>query len=194
MLAYVFWHWPQSTVDRGSYVEHLIDFHRTLASNKPIGFHHSVVFRIRGASWLNTNDEAYEEWYLLDDSAAMDPLNEAAVSGVCEDPHNRVAREAADGISGLYRLRAGRGELSQAKFALWLSKPSGVTYKDFYAALEPLTSQQGVALWGRQMTLGPTTEFCIHSQDSIELPSGFSGLQPQITRIYSIDNSATSGQ
>ena len=121
------------------------------------------MFRIRDANWLNTNGEAYEEWYLLDDSAAMDRLNEAAVSGVCEEPHNRVAREAADGTGGLYRLRAGAEDLAQARYAVWLSKPSGVSYKDFYAALQSLTSQPGVALWGRQMTLGPTTEFCIHS-------------------------------
>ena len=193
MLAYVFWHWPQSSVDRSSYEERLIDFHNTLAANKPSGFKESVVFRVRGASWLKTSDEAYEEWYLLDDSAAMDRLNEAAVSGACEEPHNRVAREAADGIGGLYRLRAGEEDLAQAKFALWLSKPTGVSYKDFYAALEPLTSQPGVALWGRQMTLGPTTEFCIHSPNSIELPPGFSGLQPQITQVYST-NSASRGQ
>jgi hypothetical protein len=194
MLAYVFWHWPQSSVDGGLYLDHLIDFHQTLAANKPAGFHESVVFRIRGANWLNTHDEAYEEWYLLDDSAAMDRLNEAAVSGVCEEPHNRVAREAADGTGGLYRLRAGQEELSEARSALWLSKPNGVTYKEFYAALEPITSQLGVALWGRQMTLGPTTEFCIHSRNPIELPPGYSGLQPQITRVYSNFNSATSGQ
>lgn len=194
MLAYVFWHWPQSSVDPGSYVDHLIAFHQTLAENRPSGFHHSVVFRIRGAGWLNINDEAYEEWYLLDDSAAMDRLNEAAVSGVCEEPHNRVAREAADGVAGLFRLRAGQENLSQAQCALWLSKPTGMPYKDFYVALEPLTAQAGVALWGRQMTLGPTTEFCIHSPNPIALPPGFSGLQPQITRVYSIDNSAASGQ
>jgi hypothetical protein len=193
MLAYVFWHWPQSIIDRVTYENHLITFHQTLASNEPNGFQQSVVFRVRGASWLNMNDEAYEEWYLLDDSAAMDRLNEAAVSGACEEPHNRVAREAADGIGGLYRLRAGAEDLAQAKFALWLSKPGGVSYKDFYAALEPLTSHPDVALWGRQMTLGPTTEFCIHSPNSIELPPGFSGLQPQITQIYST-NSASSGQ
>ena len=194
MLAYVFWHWPQSTVDPDTYVNHLIDFHNTLAANKPPGFHESVVFRIRGASWLNTTDEAYEEWYLLDDSAAMDPLNDAAVSGVCEEPHNRVAREAAGGIGGLYRLRAGQGQLSESRQALWLSKPAGVSYKDFYATLQPLTSQPGVALWGRQMTLGPTTEFCIYSANPMELPPGYSGLQPQITQIYSSTNSATSGQ
>ena len=183
MLAYVFWHWPQSTVTPNTYIDHLIDFHNTLASNKPDGFHHSVVFRIHGASWLNTNDEAYEEWYLLDDSAAMDHLNDAAVSGACEEPHNRVAREADGGTGGLYRLRAGDGELSAARCALWLSKPAGMSYKDFYTALEPLTSQPGVNLWGRQMTLGPTSEFCIHSTSPIELPAGFSGLQVQMTRI-----------
>jgi hypothetical protein len=194
MLAYVFWHWPNSTVDPNNYLQYLIDFHQTLAANKPDGFHHSVVFRIRGASWLKTNDEAYEEWYLLDDSAAMDRLNEAAVSGVCEKPHNKVAREAADGTGGLYRLRAGDEELSEARCAIWLSKPAGVSYNDFYATMQPLTSKQGVALWGRQMTLGPTTEFCIHSPNPIELPPGYSGLQPQFTLIYSSNSSATSGQ
>ena len=176
MLAYVFWHWPQPVIARGAYEDHLREFQKTLAANKSSGFQQSVVFRIRGASWLNTSDEAYEEWYLLDDSAAMDPLNEAAVSGACEEPHNRVAREAADGIGGLYRLREGVEDLDQAKFATWLSKPAGVSYRNFYADLHSLTSQPGIALWGRQMTLGPTTEFCLHSQTPIELPPGYSGL------------------
>lgn len=175
MLAYVFWHWPQSTIDRGLYLDHLADFHRTLAANKPSGFQRSIVFRISGAGWLKTTGEAFEEWYLLDDSAAMDRLNEAAVSGVCEEPHNRVARQAADGTGGLYRFRAGREDLAEAKFAVWLSKPNGVAYPDFYAALKPLTSQPDVGLWGRQMTLGPTTEFCIHSSNPLQLPPNFNG-------------------
>lgn len=184
MLAYVFWHWPQPDIDRGAYEDHLRGFQQTLAANKSSGFQLSVVFRIRGASWLNTNDEAYEEWYLLDDSAAMDRLNEAAVSGACEEPHNRVAREAADGTGGLYRLREGVVNLDEAKFAIWLSKPAGVTYKTFYADLQSLTSQPGVALWGRQMTLGPATEFCIHSQTPRELPPGYSGHSISLERVY----------
>jgi hypothetical protein len=183
MLAYVFWHWPQAEINPGLYVDHLSEFQQTLAANKPDGFQESVVFRIRNAAWLKTNGEAYEEWYLLDDSAAMDRLNEAAVSGACEEPHNRVAREAADGIGGLYRLRAGAQDLAHSKFAVWLSKPGGVSYKDFYAALQPLTSQPGVALWGRQMTLGPTTEFCLHSQTSIELPQGYTGYSMSLDLI-----------
>src|SRR5215467_4760532 len=128
MLAYVFWHWPQSGIDPDLYVDHLTAFYETLNANKPHGFRESVTFRVRGASWLKTNDEAYEEWYLVDDSAALDVLNDAAVSGTCEEPHNRVAREAADGIGGLYRLRAGAEDPARAKFVLWLSKPSGVSY------------------------------------------------------------------
>jgi len=183
MLAYVFWHWPRPDIERGQYLDHLAEFHRTLATNKPPGFQRSVVFRIRGANWLNTDGDAYEEWYLLADSAAMDPLNDAAVSGACEEPHNRVAREAADGTGGLYRLRAGAADLAQAKFARWFSKPAGVSYKDFYAGLDSLTSQPGVALWGRQMTLGPTTEFCIHSSSPIE--STYAGLTLTLNLIWS---------
>jgi hypothetical protein len=170
MLAYVFWHWPQPIVDQDTYVDHLRAFHETLAANKPPGFQRSTVFRIRDANWLKTSGDAYEEWYLLDDSAAMDRINDAAVSGACEQPHNRVAREAADGVGGLYRLRAGEENLDQARFAVWFSKPAGVSYNDFFASLQPLTSQPGVTLWGRQMTLGPTTEFCLHSPTAIELP------------------------
>ena len=188
MLAYVFWHWPRPEIERGQYVDHLIEFHRALAANGPPGFRESVVFRIQNANWLKTESEAYEEWYLLDDSAAMDPLNFAAVSGACEEPHNRVARAAADGTGGLYRLRAGTAVLSQAKFASWVSKPQGISYKEFYAGLEQLTSQPGVALWGRQMTLGPTTEFCIHSQTSVTEAH-------RLERIYpSVDSSTSSGQ
>lgn len=184
MLAYVFWHWPQKDIERNVYEDHVRDFQETLAAHKPEGFQQSIVFRIRGANWLKTNDEVYEEWYLLDDSAAMDRLNSAAVSGACEEPHNKVAREASDGIGGLYRLREGLDDLAQAKFAIWLSKPAGVTYKNFYADMQSLTSQSGVALWGRQMTLGPTTEFCIHSQNQIPLPPGYSGYTIGLERVY----------
>jgi hypothetical protein len=177
MLAYVFWHWPQTSVDPQNYVAHLQDFHRTLAANKPDGFQRSIVFGIEDANWLETRGPAYEDWYLLDDSAALDRLNDAAVSGACEEPHNLVAREAAGGTGGLYRLRSDHEVLREARFAVWLAKPDGVTYREFYEAFSPLTSQTNVALWGRQMTLGPTTEFCLHSQTPVQLPPGYTGRQ-----------------
>ena len=166
MLAYVFWHWPQPGVDTKTYVEHLVDFHRTLNANKPDGFQGSRVLSFRGASWLDTKGDAFEDWYLIDDSAALDRINDAAVSGPCEAPHNLVAREAAGGTAGLYRLQM--GEVGETNYAVWLSKPPGVSYTDFYSALKPVLV--GNALWQRQMTLGPTTEFVIHSANPIELP------------------------
>ena len=184
MLAYVFWHWPQSTVVPATYLVNLESFHRTLAANKPHGFRGSVVFSIEDAEWLQTRGPAFEEWYLLDDSAAMDPLNDAAISGACEQPHNLVARDAAGGTGGLYRLRSGQEVLSEARFAVWLAKPDGVSYRDFFATLAPLTAQANVALWGRQMTLGPTTEFCLHSQTPIQLPPGYHGRQLPLRPLF----------
>ena len=185
MLAYVFWHWPQSSVAAETYLAHLQSFHRTLAANRPAGFNSSVVFQIEDAGWLQTRGVAYEEWYLLDDSAAMDRLNDAAISGACEDPHNLVAREAAGGTGGLYRLRGGQEVLGEARFAVWLAKPERVAYRDFFDTLTPLTTQANVALWGRQMTLGPTTEFCLHSQTPIQLPAGYAGRQLKLLSLIS---------
>ena len=178
MLAYVFWHWPQPGVDAETYVDHLVSFHRTLNANKPEGFNGSRVFRMRGVSWLDTSGDAYEDWYLLDDSAALDRINEAAVSGICEAPHNVVAREAADGTAGLYRVKLGTATLEDPRFALWLPKPDGVSYTDFYSRLEPVIKEANAALWQRQMTLGPTTEFVIHSTSPIQqLPESWTASQ-----------------
>jgi len=171
MLAYVFWHWPQPSVATNSYETDLIQFHETLRSNKPDGFHRSLVFSINNASWLGTEGVAYEEWYLLNDSAAMDRINHAAVHGPCEEPHNRVARNAAGGVGGLYRLRLGQEGLGNAKYATWFSKPGGVSYPDFDARLQPIIEEHEATLWSRQMTLGPTKEFCLHSPVAVELPS-----------------------
>ena len=79
MLAYVFWHWRNDRVSREEYETDLRRFHQTLASNKSAGFNGSTVLSIEGAEWLDAPGTTYEEWYLLDDSAAMDPLNHAAV-------------------------------------------------------------------------------------------------------------------
>lgn len=173
MLAYVFWHWPQTGIDTETYVDHLVAFHRTLNENKPVGFHGSRVFRMRGVSWLETNADVYEDWYSLENSAALDRINDAAVSGPCEAPHNLVAGEAAGGTAGLYRLRFG-SVFEEPRFALWLSKPEGVSYKDFYSTMEPIVT---CALWQRQMTLGPTTEFVIHSATPVQLPDNWTASQ-----------------
>jgi hypothetical protein len=176
MLAYVFWHWPQPGVDAETYVDHLVSFHRTLNENKPAGFNGSRVFRMHGVSWLDTTGDAYEDWYLVDDSAALDRINEAAVSGPCEAPHNLVAREAAGGTAGLYRIKFGDVS-AEPRFAMWLSKPAGVSYANFFSTVEPIVNDAHAALWQRQMTLGPTTEFLIHSAGEIQLPESWTASQ-----------------
>src|SRR5438094_6168553 len=105
MLAYVFWHWPNRDHAADEY-EHLQrGFHSALAQSAPAGFHESVVFRLRGqAPWLG-GDPAYADWYLLEDSAALDPLNVGAVSGVCEQPHAQLAQAMAAGAGSLFALR-----------------------------------------------------------------------------------------
>ncbi len=173
MLAYVFWHWPRPTINQDNYVEKLRLFHASLAANPSDGFSHSVVFEIPAPPWLKAEAVAYEDWYLVDDSSALDKLNFAAVSGRNEKPHNAVAVEAEGGIAGLYRLKQGDGSaLARAKFALWFSKSSGLSYPDLYSNLGTLSSEDGVGLWCRQMTLGPTNEFCFRSENELTLPSG----------------------
>jgi hypothetical protein len=162
----------------------LIRFHETLQDNKPPGFQRSVVFAIENAFWLKTNGVAYEEWYLLDDSAAMDRLNYAAVNGPCEEPHNRVARNAADGIGGLYRLRHGDEHLSEARVATWFSKPAGVSYSDFDAQMRTVVGETNSTLWARTMTLGPTTEFCLHSSSQVQLSSEFNARTLSLKTIW----------
>jgi hypothetical protein len=149
-----------------------------------VGLQYSVVFCSAGAPWIPAASEAYEDWYLVEGSAALDPLNEAAVSGTGRAPHDEVAQGAAGGVGGLYRFRAGEICIAEAQFALWFSKPAGTSYDDFYAAVRPWTSHAGAGLWGRQMTLGPTPEFCLLTPAPVQLPERFAGVGRALERVW----------
>ena len=70
---------------------------------------------------------------------------------------------------GLYRLR--RGRVGVHRTAAWFAKPAGMSYDQLYAVLDsPLLRTDG-ALWGRQMVLGPTPEFCLHTAEPVTLPA-----------------------
>jgi len=172
MLAFVFWHWPFPEVDTERYEARLARFHEALPQAKPQGFSRSVVFRIDGAPWTAERDRAYEDWYLLDDSAAIDALNEAAVSGDRKGPHDNAAESAAGGTGGLYQLKEGVPNVVDCRHALWLAKPRSSNYEDFYSQLRPWTEQPGASLWRRHLVLGPTPEFCLLAPDE---PKTFSG-------------------
>jgi hypothetical protein len=173
MLAYVFWHWPKSDVAVEHYVLKLGAFHESLAMNAPAGFSHSLVFELRKPRWLQASSIAFEDWYLVEDSAALDKLNFVAISGNNELPHNQVAFDAAGGTAGLYRLRLGDLQsLGRSPQVTWFSKSPGASYADLFSKLNALCSSAGVGLWCRQMTLGPTTEFCLRSESEISWPEG----------------------
>jgi len=179
MLAYVFWHWPSPEIGPDAYEDLLRAFHRALAQAAPAGFRGSVVFRVDGgAPWLG-GAPAYADWYLVDGSAALDPLNVAAVSGVCQEPHDRVAHLAAAGVGSLLALRGQQANVAAARRSTWLAKPKGMPYADFYAALESVPD----SLWRRQMVLGPTPEFGILSADPVTVPAAFQPLELKLSPI-----------
>ena len=184
MLAYVFWHWPKPGIDDASYRNLLQSFHHTLTAHAPGGFLRSIAFAVSQLPLQTNSEPGFEDWYLLADSAALDVINHAAVSGVCEDPHNHVASHAAGGTAGLYRLRSGSESLTGAKYATWLSKPDGLSYSDFYSKLESITSNPSVGLWQRQMTLGPTTEFAIYSEEPINFDEAKAGRSTRCELIW----------
>lgn len=182
MLAYVFWHVQRPTVDRSVYISNLRAFHETLNCNKPSGFHYSVVFESTGVDWLGAAASAFADWYLIEDFASLGVLNEAAVTGVCQNPHNVVAKDAADGIAGLYRLQLGDVSFSTKRDAVWFSKPAGVTYKDFFSRMQTICSKNDM-LWQRQMTLGPTAEFCLLSETESAIPKEIEGKKSQLLQL-----------
>ena len=161
MLAYVFRHWPAQASDGGDYEALLLQFHRSIANERPAGFRRSFVFRLENAPWIAATGPIYEDWYLVEDFAALESLNEGAVSGKNRTPHDNVARRASDGSGALYRLRAGEPNVTGVRMALWFSKPSGLPYSEFHAGVRAEALDGGGGLWERQMVLGPSPECCL---------------------------------
>ncbi|NIV14892.1 MAG: hypothetical protein GWN62_27585 [Aliifodinibius sp.] len=173
MLAYVFWHFRKYEVNSEAYETRLTRFHEVLNAQKPSGFIRSYIFRFPRIDWLPSQVEVYEDWYILENSAALDVLNVAAISSPCQQAHDQAANQVAEGKAGLFRLRVGKSQLEYTPFVYWLAKPEGMIYDDFFAILSPWTSQEQASLWGRQMVLGPTPEFCLRAPEPLNLPERF---------------------
>jgi hypothetical protein len=177
MLAYVFWHWRRAEVSAADYEALQRRFHAALQAAPPAGFLSSRSLAVTGAPWAAGGGEAYEDWYLVADSAGLDPLNEAAISASRQGPHNAAAAAAAGGTAGLYRLRLGEAGPPPQAIA-WFSKPAGMSYGELFAKLEPTVRTERAALWGRQMTLGPALEFCLHTARPVPLPAPLDPIAP----------------
>jgi len=186
MLAYIFWHWRYPTVEETAYERRIVEFQEALRTQQPGGFQYSVVLKIERAPWVGRDEDLYEEWYVVENSAALDALNEAAVSGVCKEPHNQVAKDAAGGAGGLFRLRAGEAGLATARVGLWFAKPAGMSYEALYKMLQSEVERAAGSgsVWQRQMVLGPAPEFCWHSAQDYRLPEGIECLDIPMKQIW----------
>ena len=173
MLAYVFSHRPAPGGDVDEYEEVLRDFHRLLASSSLDGFVSSSTYRI---------GDGYSDWYLVDSSAALDALNEVAVTGARAASHHAAARMAVDGVGKLLSLADGKPD-PEARVEARFAKPPGMPYADLYAALRPITASAGGALWRRMMVLGPPPEFCLTSAARVEMPAAIRAEALERTRI-----------
>jgi hypothetical protein len=160
LLAYVFWHVARAGVAASDYEAAHREFHEVLWRARIAGLLALRVHRLESVPWLADGQPGYEDWHLLEDSAALDRLNAAAITQARQLPHDRIAALAAGGTAGLYGLRA--GAWGDPAVAYWLSKPAGMGYPAFDLSMKPFI-QQGCGLWGRRMTLGPTPEFCLHA-------------------------------
>ena len=182
MLAYVFWHWPRPEVAPDDYESVQRRFHTALATVPPPGFRRSWSVAVHGAPWTGAG-AAYEDWYLLDGSAALDPLNTAAVTASRQAPHDAAAALAANGTAGLYTVKLG-APVAPPQVATWFAKPTGMSYPELFSVLAPLVRTKGAVMWLRQMVLGPTPECCLHSERPLELPSQFAPLRLECRTVW----------
>ena len=151
MLAYVFWHAPAPGADGAAYEEALLGFHAVLRDASPRGFAGSAALRVTGAPWL-PGGSGYEDWYLVEDFTALGELNEAAVSGRRQGPHDDVALRAGHGAGGVYASWVGAPDVPTGEVQ-WFAKAPGTTYGDLRTTLSGPT-------WLRQLVLGPAPELC----------------------------------
>jgi hypothetical protein len=181
MLAYVFWHRPFPPIDRKLYEEAMERFQSALAKERPPGFVSATSFRIEAVPWLN-DLPGYEDWYLLEGSWAMDPLNAFAIAGAMQAPHDSVAAMMEQGHGGLY---AGGGETSPSgqSTIYWLTRPRGIQWR---TALDPVRAANPQAkIWRRRMVLGCAAEFGVEMPGdvTIEVPSGWMALRVRRARL-----------
>lgn len=186
MLAYIFWHRPFPHVDRAAYEAAIVRFQSDLAGQKPPGFIAAASLRIEPVPWL-TGLPGYEDWYLLEASWAMDPLNDFAIGGRMQPSHDNVAARMEEGHGGLYAHVDAHlgGETPQAAelTLYWLTRPRGIQWQTALASVRAKCPRANI--WRRQMVLGPAAEFAVDApnHDEIEVPSGWQSRRVRRVRL-----------
>jgi hypothetical protein len=174
-MAYTFWHSP-AVVSEGAqdYEPKLLAFHRALAELAPEGLLSTRVLRFEHVAWLPSAAPVYEDTYFLSGFEVLGTLETAAVSPPLQEAHNAISRLAGSATAGLYKLHSGQWQLKPPLFAQWFSKPVGESYDALYQRFGGISAGD-FELWGRQLVLGPTKEFCLRTHRLFE----FTDLQPE---------------
>jgi len=183
MLAYVFWHAVPDVLAIAEYEEKLLHFSRALANAQIPGLLGGASYAISQTPWLG--EPGYEDWAWLEGSWVLDTLNERAVSGAMEQPHNAIARMTKHGGFGaLYYLVAGNHSIPASSKVVWLSRPRGVNWRDIMPTIMQSANSE-VAVWRRQMVLGPSTEFAVIGSSDLTLtvPEGWKCLEVDRRRL-----------
>jgi hypothetical protein len=167
MIAYLSWHRAAAGVVQEAYEQALTRFHRSLAHRPPSGFRSSAAMRLSELPWLAGVDGAardapgYEDWYLLDDWAAVGVLEEAAVARGHESAHHAIASRAGAAAGSVYRLVEGSARPQAEGVAVWVAREAGHDPPSLGALLGDGMDPRRDGLWRRCLGLGPAPEYCM---------------------------------
>jgi len=179
-IAYVFWHSPRPGVSLDSYEAKLGSFMDSLTATGFEGLVEALSFRVDSVPWGPAPSSTYEDWYVVSDFGALGVLNDAAVSGATRGPHDSIAKDYLKGSGGVFKLIMGDFELREARYSTWIEKPIGPSYQSYYDEVARGLGERRSELWRRQMVLGPTPQFCVHSVEALDLPPN---LKPLAARL-----------
>ena len=185
-LAYVFWHWPRTGIRNDAYEAKLGSFLDTLNSHKPPGLVEAMSFRVESLPWAAASQNGlYEDWYIVEGFSALEALNDAAVSGQTRAPHDSIASDYMKGAGGILKRIGGDLPVREARYSTWIEKPMGPSYQSYYEELAKLTGNRRTDLWRRQMVLGPSPQFCVHSEEPLQLPENLRQIGSKIEALGS---------
>lgn len=173
MLAYVFWHAAPAASAVAEYEKTLLLFGDALATARIPGVLGNASYAIDETPWLA--EPGYEDWVWIEGSWALDSLNERAVSGAMEEPHGAIARMTKHaGFGALYYLVAGEHRIPADSKVFWLSRPRGVNWREVMPIIVKSANSE-IAVWRRQMVLGPATEFALVGppDSTLDVPEGW---------------------
>jgi hypothetical protein len=122
----------------------------------------------------------YEDWYLVEDFAAIGVLNEAAVGRGHKTSHNEAARLMGSGTAAIFSLLEGdTAAMGRQGVSVWVGREPGSARAEVAGLLVDGVAGPA-ALWRRQLVLGPAPEFCLLAREPpagvapARLPAGWS--------------------